>query len=229
MPIPAPIRGTTQEFTEIEDIRDDLVLLTDGSCCLIVETTATNFGLLSEKEQDALIFAYAGLLNSLTYSLQIIIRSRRKDISSYLKLLEEAKNRQEKQELKERITKYKDFIVKAVGENNVLDKKFYLVIPFSALELGVKTAATALVKKRGLPFPKSYIFDRAKNALYPKKDHLLRQLSRLGLKGQQLTSQQLIELFHNLYNPESQGQKPAEKGEYEVPIVSQWLSYHYHS
>lgn len=220
MTIPAPIRGTTQEFTEIEDIREDLVLLADGSCCSIVETSATNFGLLSEKEQEALIFAYAGLLNSLTYSLQIIIRSKRKDISSYLKLLEEAKNKQKSEELKERIVRYKDFITKTIARNNVLDKKFYLVIPFSSLELGVRTATTALVKKRGLPFPKDYILDRAKIALNPKKDHLVRQLSRLGLKGKQLTTQELIELFHGIYNPEVVGQQIAPKEEYETALVT---------
>ena len=218
MPIPA-LKGTTQEFTEIKDIRDDLILLSDGSCCLIIETSATNFGLLSEKEQDALIFAYAGLLNSLTFSLQIIIRSKRKDITSYLKLLEEAKNKQQKEELKDRIAKYKQFITKTVGENNVLDKKFYLVIPFSSLELGVKTAAGALVRKKGLPFPREYILDRAKTVLGPKRDHLLRQLNRLGLKGQQLTTQRLIELFHSIYNPEVTGQRLSQKEEYETSIV----------
>ncbi len=223
MAIPAPIRGTTQEFTEIEDIRNDLVLLSDGSCCLIIQTSATNFGLLSEKEQEALIFAYAGLLNSLTFSLQIVIRSKRKDISAYLKSLEEAKNKQTSQELKDRITKYKDFIAKAVAKNNVLDKKFYLSIPFSAMELGVKTAAGTLVKRSGLPLPKDYIFDRAKNALLPKRDHLLRLLSRLGLKGKQLTTQELIELFHSIYNPEITGAQIAAKEDLEVPIVSQEL------
>lgn len=223
MTIPAPIRGTTQEFTEVEDIRDDLVLLSDGSCCLILETSATNFGLLSEKEQEALIFAYAGLLNSLTFSLQIVIRSKRKDISSYLKLLDDAKNRQEKPELKDRITKYKDFIAKAVAKNNVLDKKFYLSIPFSAMELGVKSAAGSLVKRSGLPLPKDYILDRAKNALLPKRDHLLRLLARLGLKGRQLNTQELIELFHSIYNPEIAGAEMATGEEYEIPIVSQQL------
>lgn len=221
MSVPAPIRGTTQEFTEIEDIRDNLVLLADGSCCLIIETTATNFGLLSQKEQEALIFAYAGLLNSLTFPLQILIRSRRKDISAYLKLLEEAKAKQEKEELRQRISKYKEFIIKIVGENNVLDKKFYLSLPFSSLELGVKTAAGALVKKRGLPLPKTYILDRAKTSLDPKRDHLLRQLNRLGLKAKQLSSQKLIELFHHIYNPEIKGAQIAQKEDYETALVSQ--------
>lgn len=220
MPRPAPIRGTTQEFTEIADIRDDLILLNDGSCCLIVETTATNFGLLSEKEQEAMIFAYAGLLNSLTFPLQIVIRSRRKDISSYLKLLDVAREKQQKEELKQEINRYKDFITKTVGANNVLDKKFYLVIPFSAMELGVKSAAGALARKKGLPFSKDYILERAKTALLPKRDHLVRLINRLGLKGQQLSNQKLIELFHNIYNPEIIGQTLKPKEEYEVPLVT---------
>ncbi len=215
----AQIRGTTQEFTEIEDIRDDLILLADGSCCLIMETNAVNFGLLSEKEQDALIFAYAGLLNSLTYPLQIIIRSRKKDISSYLRVLDEARGRQKSEDLRQRIVRYRDFVAKIVGENNVLDKKFYLIIPLSSLELGIKSAPNAFTGKRGLPFPKSYILDRAKTVLGPKRDHLIRQLNRLGLHGTQLTTQRLIELFHRIYNPEVMGVELGKKEDYEAPIV----------
>lgn len=219
MPIPAPIRGTTQEFTEIEDIRDDLVLLTNGSCALIIETTATNFGLLSEKEQEALIFAYAGLLNSLTFSLQIVVRSSKKDISSYLKLLDEAKDKQPKEEFKQKIMRYKEFITQTIQNSNVLDKKFYLCLPFSSLELGLKTAAPGLGAKKRLPFPKDYIFTRAKTSLLPKKDHLLRLLARLGLHGRQLSTQELITLFHNLYNPETTSQTLAKKEDYEIPFV----------
>lgn len=217
--VTAPIKGTTQDFTEIADIKDGLVLLSDGSACLVIETTATNFGLLSEKEQEALIFAYAGLLNSLTFPLQIMIRSRRKDISAYLRLLDEAVFKQPKPELKDRILRYKSFVAKTVQNSNVLDKKFYLVIPFSALELGVKSLASGLVKKKGLPFPKEYIFNKAKTSLLPKADHLLRLLNRLGLHGQQLTTQKLIELFHHIYNPETAGQKPEEQQNYEAAMV----------
>ena len=73
----APIRASTQEFLEIEDIKDDLVILKDGSCCLIIKTSAVNFGLLSQEEQDAIIFAYAAFLNSLSFPLQILIFSRK--------------------------------------------------------------------------------------------------------------------------------------------------------
>lgn len=196
-----PIRSTTQEFLEIEDIKNDLLLLSDGSCVTIIETTAVNFGLLSEKEQEALIFAYSGLLNSLSFPVQIYLHSKHKDISGYLQKLTLAETQQKNPILASRIERYREFISSTVKERNVLDKKFYLVIPFSALELGVTNVST-LVRKRGLPYPKEYILNRAKTVLTPKRDHLLRQLSRLGLKGSQLTNQKLIELFHDIYNQE---------------------------
>lgn len=196
-----PIRSTTQEFLEIEDVKNDLVLLSDGSCVLIIETTAVNFGLLSEKEQEALIFAYSGLLNSLSFPVQIYLRSKHKDISGYLQKLSLAETRQKNPTLATRIARYREFVASTVKERNVLDKKFYLVIPFSSLELGATNVST-LVRKKGLPYPKDYVLNRAKTVLTPKRDHLMRQLSRLGLKGTQLSTQKLIELFHGIYNQE---------------------------
>lgn len=214
----SPIRATTQEFLDIEDIRDDIVLLSEGSCVMIVETTAVNFGLLSEKEQEALIFAYSGLLNSLSFPIQIYLRSKHKDISAYLKRLEEAQAMQTNPTLATRIARYREFIASTVKERNVLDKKFYLVIPFSALELGV-TNVSSLVRKKGLPFDKNYILSRAKTILTPKRDHILRQLNRLGLKGTQLTTQRLVELFHDIYNYES-AFKPVDTEGATTPMVN---------
>lgn len=213
-----PIRSTTQNFLEIEDIKDDLLLLSDGSCALIIETTAVNFSLLSEKEQDAMIFAYSGTLNSLSFPIQIFIRSRRKDISGYLENLNSAETKQTDPVLANRIKQYREFITSTVKERNVLDKKFYIVIPFSALELGVANVKT-LSGKKGLPYPKNYIFERAKTVLMPKKDHLVRQLNRLGLKGTQVTTQRLIELFHDIYNPNIEV-KMQHISSYTTPIVS---------
>lgn len=222
MPDPAKIaiRASTQEHLEIEDIKDDVVILKDGSCCLVLATTAINFGLLSEKEQEATIYAYAALLNSLNFTVQIVIRSARKDISSYLSLLEERENKEERKIIKEQIIKYRQFIQETVQKNNVLDKKFYLVIPMTSLELGVaKTLRKSVSRQKNLPFDKDYILQQAKINLYPKRDHLLRQLSRLGLKTKQLESQELIRLFFNIYNPESSGQPMAESSQYKTPIV----------
>lgn len=186
----AAIRGSTQEHLEIADIADDLVIMKDGSVALVIAVSAVNFGLLSEKEQEAIIFAYAGMINSLNFSIQIVVRSQQKDISHYLTLLEQEETKQTNPLLKSQIGSYRKFIAQTVKENNVLDKKFYVIIPFSSLELGVGT------KKP----PQATILERAKVALMPKRDHLMRQMGRLGLRAKQLTTAELIEVYYEIYN-----------------------------
>lgn len=212
----APIKATTQEFLEIEDVSEDLLLLKDGSVALVIITSAVNFGLLSEEEQDALIYAYASLLNSLSFPLQVVILSKRMDISSYIELVTNEEEKQSNPNLKDRLRRYREFILSIVKENRVLEKKFYLVIPFSVLELGIKGA---FGQKKKLPFPKDYILQRAKTALLPKRDHLLRLLGRIGLKGKQLATQELVELFYNIYNPTITGEHLAEVSGYTRPLV----------
>jgi len=217
---PAPIKASTQDHLDVEDIRDNLVILKDGSCCLVLQSSAINFSLLSENEQDATIYAYAGLLNSLTYPIQIIIRSQKKDINSYLALLNAQKAKTRNVLLKNQLEKYHQFVQKTVQENEVLDKKFYLVIPFSSLELGIKsTLASNLKKKPGLPFDKDHILQKAKNSLIPKRDHLIGQLTRLGLRARQLTTPELIKLFFQHYNPDTGSVKFSEDGDYDKPLV----------
>ncbi|MBI4066213.1 hypothetical protein HY411_00710 [Candidatus Gottesmanbacteria bacterium] len=196
-----PIRSTTQAFTEIEDIDHEVVMFIDGSCAMVVATTAVNFGLLSEKEQEAIIYAYAGLLNSLSFPVQILVRSQHKDITSYLKLLEEQESRQKNPKLIKSISDYRAFVAATVKEKEVLDKKFYVIIPFSSLELGPSTKVLFGSKKKGLPYDKTYIYDKALTVLTPKRDHIMRLLNRLGLRGKQLTSEQLVRLFFSIYNP----------------------------
>ncbi len=195
-----PIRSSTQVFTEIEDIDHDMVLFVDGSAAMIVATTAVNFGLLSEKEQESLIFSYAGLLNSLSFPIQIIVRSQHKDITAYIKLLEEQEGKQKNPKLAKSIHSYKMFVESTVKEKNVLDKKFYIVVPFSSLELGASAKVLFGNKKRGLPYPKPYIFERALTVLTPKKDHIIRLLGGLGLRGIHMTNEQLTKLFFINYN-----------------------------
>ena len=216
------ITASTQEHLPVEDIVDDIVVLKDGSASLVIQTTAVNFGLLSEKEQDATIFAYAAMLNSLAFTIQILIRSKRTDITSYLEQLEESYRKQTNPDLKNQIGKYIEFVKSTVQKGKVLDKKFYLIIPFSFLELGAARVAAGLAKRnRGLPYPKEYIVEQARINLYPKKDHLIKQLTRLGLKGRVLTQPELVELFFDIYNPAAVGTQriTAEAGTYTGTII----------
>ena len=207
-----PLTAPTHYHLPISDITDDIVLYKDGGAALVMESTSLNFSLLSEKEQEAVIAAYAALLNSLSFAIQIVIRTQRKDISNYLVYLDESAKKIANPKLAVLMQGYKNFIVESIKKKNVLGKKFYIVIPFSSLELGVAKSFGSFVKRAGpLPFPKSYVVKKAKVVLYPKRDHLIRQAGRLGLKLRQLNTQQLIELFFSVYNPE----QPAVKKEDE--------------
>ncbi len=195
-----PIKSTTQIFTEIETIEQNIILYTDGSCSLVITASAVNFGLLSEKEQDSIITAYAGLLNSLSFPIELLIRTQHKDVTAYLRLLEDQERKQTNPKLSKSIHDYRIFVAATVKEKDVLDKKFYIIIPFSSLELGASMGMFFGSKKRGLPFKKEYIFEKALAALNPKRDHVLRLLIRLGLNARQLTNEQLVRLLFITYN-----------------------------
>jgi len=216
------IRASTQEALPVEEIRDDLVVLKNGSAVLILQVGAINFDLLSEKEQGAIILAYGSLLNSLNFPVQIFIRSQKKDITAYTKLLENTKVGQKNPLLKKMITNYQKFIKETVTRTEILDKKFYLVIPFSFLELGATQAMGNILSKKQksfLPADIEAIIQKAKTNLIPKKDHLIRIFSRVGLKAHQLATNELIRLFFKIYNPGAKGAETTLSKDYTVPIV----------
>jgi type IV secretory pathway VirB4 component len=226
-PLKIAIKGTTQEHLPIEDIIDDIVILKDGSAISVLRVSSVNFDLLSEREQSALVMAYGGILNSLNFPVQIIIKSDTKDIGSYMKRLNEAEGKQTNQILKERIKKYRKYIEDIVKRNDVLSKSFYVVVKFSSLELGIKSAGKqglmGLIKKNrdiGLPYPKGYILEKAKASLEPKKDHLIRLFSRLGLEILSLENKELTELFYKIYNPEVADNQKLKDVNYYSPMVT---------
>ncbi|MDP2670929.1 MAG: hypothetical protein Q8P13_00450 [bacterium] len=211
---------TTQEHLDVEDIRDDLIILKNGGAAAILQTNAVNFDLLSESEQDAMIFAYAALLNSLTFPIQIIVRSKRMDISNYLKLLDGAKAETKNERLAGQIDLYSRFVRDLVSRNQVLDKRFYVVVPYFSGDLS-QIKPPALFPKKTVVGNKWSTLEKAKINLAPKIAHLVKQLNRIGIKGKQLATEELVELFYDLYNPEvAREQKAAlSTQEYTTPIV----------
>ncbi len=201
------LTSTTQNLIPIADIVDGVVIYKSGGAALIMESTSLNFGLLSEKEQNAVIASYAGLLNSFNFPTQIVVRTQKKDISRYMEFLTEAEKKIKNPKLFSVMEDYKKYILDAIKKKNVLSKKFYVVIPFTPYELGVAKSILSSLRPSGqkgpLPFPKSYVTRKAKIALLPKRDHLIRQAGRLQIKLRPLSTEDLIKLFYNVYNPES--------------------------
>jgi len=229
-PLRIAIKGTTQDHLPIEDVVQGIVMLKDGSCAMVMQLSSVNFDLLSEREQSALVFAYGGILNSLNFPIQIVIQTSTKDVSSYLNNLKSAEEKQVNPLLKERISQYRKFIEETVRKNDVLSKSFYAVVPFSVIELGIKSASKQLVgslpllnqqsKNAGLPFAKEYILEKAKASLEPKRDHLIRLFSRLGLEIKVLDTRELIELYYRLYNEETAANQKIQTLSYGTPVVN---------
>lgn len=179
--------NTTQQHLLIKDIIDDILLLKNGGGALVLQVSAVNFGLLSDMEQIAIIASFAQMLNSLSFSIQIVVYSERLNISSYLANLDKAMDWQNNQLLKNMILSYRQFIQATIKENEVLDKKFFLIIPLYALELGLTASKENLQQK-------------IRTVLWPRRDQIIRQLNRVGLRANQLDKHKLIELFYDIYN-----------------------------
>lgn len=196
MATPAQHLPSTQGFIDINDIVDDIVISGGGNACLVIEVSATNFALLSPAEQDAKIYGYASLLNSLSFPIQIVIRSKKLDISNYLKLLDDEKEKTQNPNLAKQIGLYRDFVKELVKINTVLDKKFYLIIPYSSLEKGHLGTNGA---PKGNSNQSNFIIG-ATASLHSKAESVHTQLRRLNLKARTLDGDQLTKLFYDIFN-----------------------------
>lgn len=192
------ITATTQKFIEIIDIIDNVVFLAGGNAALIIDVTASNFSLSSKEEQDAKLFAYAALLNSLTFSIQIVIRNKRVDISSYIKSLETEERLTRNPLLARQIGLYRNFVAEMVRVNVVLNKTFYIILSFSSLETGVMGTKQATQQEN---IDQAFVND-AKKSLYAKAETLFMQLKKLALSSRILEKDELITLFYDIYNGE---------------------------
>ena len=217
------ISSTSQDFLDIYDITNDIVILKNGSASVVLSVNAMNFGLLAEQEQDAVIYSYAGLLNSINYPIQILIQSQTKDASAYLKLLEKREEKTKDEIKRAWIRRYSKFVNDLIKERNVLDKKFFVIIPASSLEMSLTPAqniASGFKEQSIEGIEKSVILEKAQNLLEPRKDHLIAQFNRIGLYAQQLSTQEIIRLFYTNYNPEAtEGQQITNSQSYTTSLV----------
>lgn len=200
MPNTAQKHTSTQAFTEVIDILDNIVLLHGGSACLIIEITASNFALLSEQEQNAKIYAYASLLNSLTFPIQILIRNKRIDISSYIKELESQELATKNMLLKQHIQLYRDFIAEMIRVNVVLNKAFYISIPFSSLEAGIAGVSIDGSKGTKKDTSRQAFIEAAEKSLLGKGQSVMSQLSKLAVQAKVLEKEELVKLFYDIFN-----------------------------
>lgn len=223
----------TQDHLNIVDVREGILVLTEGRFRKVIETTAINFDLLSEDEQNATIFAYSNLVNSLDYPVQILIRTRQVDVTNYLKYLKSHLREQPTAALREQLEDYMVFVKQLVTENTVLQKRFFIVIPYwtgAVTQAQSKTIFDMLLSgfRKTETVEKRYSetsFKKASRELNQRSDELKWQFKRLSIQIRPLETEELIRLFYEIYNPES-GSNPGLKNDtfgYTQPILTSEL------
>lgn len=202
------IKATTQEHLDIEDIRDDLVILKSGVVCSVLETTAVNFDLLAEIEQDAIIAAFSMLLNSISFPIQIVARSKKLDISNYLEKVVRTEENLTDPLLKKQAVAYRKFVQDTIKRNEVLDKRFYVVVPSEETkyeELGSNPFDWVWRLFGGhtkrVRVNVNQAMSRSQSQLIPRVEHITSEFNRLGIKAKRLNTQELVELYFDIYNP----------------------------
>ena len=200
--MPNPI----QEKINIKEIRDGVVILDDNSLRAVLLCSSINFFLKSTEEQSSLTYAYQGFLNSLDFNLQIMMVSRKLDISDYLDILMEKQKVQQNELLKIQTTEYIDFIKSLTEMANIMSQTFFAVIPFVTMEQKTDTLVnkiTNIFTQKQTTKDQKQDFEQMKNQLWQRVEYISAGLNTLGVKSVPLNTEELISLYYSMYNPES--------------------------
>ena len=209
--------SSTQNTLLFSEMRENMMIMHDGSFRAVVECESINFDLMSSREREAVEYSYQNFLNSLYFPVQILIRSRRVDIGPYIDRLVTIRRSQDNMMLSRLMDDYIDFIDVLSQEANIMDKSFYIVIPYYPI------GDVAEIKKQAKGLFDSFFggtkepqvtkinqpdYEKAKDEVRNRVDSVVSGLFQLGVKSQQLTTQQLSVLFYNSYNPDISARQP---------------------
>lgn len=202
---------STQDFLEFEQIRDGIIILKNKGLRIILMVSSLNFALKSEEEQNAILYGFQNFLNSLDFSCQILVNSRRLNITGYLKKLEDIEKKEKNELLKLQIAEYQKFIEGIIKGGAIMQKSFYVIIPFSIMETQGIEIKRKLPK---IPTLTEEEFQRAKTQLLQRVEFVILGLRACGLQAVPLSTLESTELFWSLYHP-----MEAERGYYpEIPL-----------
>ncbi len=212
-PAPKTNPNSTQNALQIAEIRDGIVIMNDGTFRCVLMVKSINFDLMSPQEQEAVEFSYQGFLNSLYFDVQIFIRSQKVDIRPYIDRLDKIRTEHDNMLLSLLMEDYINYIADISQHTNIMDKKFYVVIPYSSQPNVKQIAAQSKNFFTGLTslFSKTETkvvineadLNKAKDELRNRVQAALAGLQQCGIQGLPLDTQELIELYYDTYNPDT--------------------------
>lgn len=205
--------NSTQNHLRIAEIKNDTVILKSGGSRAVLETTSVNFNLKSEDEQNAIIQSYQSFLNNLNFPVQILVRSKKLDLDSYLNELSEIAEKQENPLLQKQTYDYIEYIKRLLEYADIMSKSFYVVVPYNGASLDDKPGGFIeffrkfLQRLKGKQTDSDFIrqkkqFVGLKKGLDHRVNIVTASLENCGVKVNRLNTQELIELYYNSYNPE---------------------------
>ncbi|CAN5656114.1 hypothetical protein BH23PAT2_BH23PAT2_05670 [soil metagenome] len=206
--------NSTQNTLQIAEIRDGIVIMNDGSFRSVIMVKSINFDLMSPQERDAVEYSYQGFLNSLYFDIQIFLRSQKVDMRPYIEKLDKIRTEHDNMLLALLMDDYLDYIENLVSQTNIMDKKFYIVIPYFP-KVDLKGAVTSSkgffenMKKSIAGEHDHHItinerdLNAAKDELRNRVQAVLGRLQQCGVPGLPLDTQELIELYYDTYNPDT--------------------------
>ncbi len=221
--------NSTQNSLEIAAIRDGIVIMADGSFRSVVMAKSINFDLMSGPEQEAVEFAYQGFLNSLYFDVQILIRSRKIDMGPYLEKLSKVRSEMDNMLLGMLMEDYIYFIDDLVRQTNIMNKQFYIVVPFfSHIDAGMAIKSSKKLfsglmggTKKSVVTIDELALEKAKTELTNRVQSVVNGLVQLGVQAIPLDTQELIELYYNSYNPDTATRQTLKQiDQLSVPMVS---------
>lgn len=201
-PKPGP---ATQRYLDIAEIRDDVVIMKDGTLRSVVIVASINFALKAVDEQEAIVQAYTSFLNGLDFPIQVVIQSREMNIDSYMQSLQEQQKKTTNDLLRAQIADYRNFVQELVTLGEIMQKKFYVVIPYNPLGNKQKNFMTrfseAISPVLGIKL-KEKQFQRYRGEIMKRTEIVIGQLNSMSVTGVALDTQSLIELYYTSYNPD---------------------------
>lgn len=228
---PAVNPNSTQNHLQIAEIRDGVVIMNDGSYRSVVMVKSINFDLMSPQEREGVEYSYQGFLNSLYFPIQIFVRSQKVDIRPYLEKLDKIRGEHDNMLLALLMDDYLNYIDQLAGQTNIMDKKFYVVIPYFPVAESTKPLASSKNLMDGVfnlfSSGKTHIvinekkLEEAKAELRNRVQSVLGGLLQCGVQGLPLDTQELIELYYDTYNPDTATRQQLTNFEdLQVPIVT---------
>ena len=195
--------ASAQDLLPFKEIREGVIILKSSALRGVLMVSSLNFALKSADEHEAIVFQFQNFLNSLDFPTQIIVQSRRVNLTGYLDKLKDLEKNQTDKLLKIQTADYRQFVARLIRQGTIMNKRFFVVVPYTLAELEISAPIKELFRRKEGVAMSEAIFRRARSQLYQRMEFLAIGLRRCSLLAAPLTSSELIELLWSLYHPQS--------------------------